>query len=117
MGYKHSPKVYRLAFDDYEGLEVRARSVSLDEFLSLVEIAGKTDPDDLERMFRGFADALVSWNLEDEDGTPVPATYEGIKGQDLDLILDIIGGWQDAIGSVPAPLAKPSDDGRRSPAA
>lgn len=120
MGYKHQRKVYKLSFEDYEGLEVSVRSVNVDEFLELVHMPTKDEKHaiskdkDLEQLFKFFADNLVSWNLEDENDVPVPTTYDGVKKQDLDFIMDIINGWQDAIGSVKSPLKESSNNGETS---
>jgi hypothetical protein len=109
MGYQR--KVYRLVFDDPEmdGLEVRAKSVSLGAMRKAA------DSDDEFLMMELFAKALVSWNLED-DGEPVPATLEGLEDQDPEFVTAIITAWTGTISGVPdaSPLGGGSDSGRRS---
>lgn len=122
-GYVRQRKVYRLRFEDEDmaGLVVQARSAPVGQFLGLTKLAelerGKVRPEDMEKvdgLFRGFAACLVDWNLESEDGTPVPATLEGLYTQDIDFILQIIFAWIEAIAGVSGPLAAASSDGERS---
>lgn len=121
MGYRPERKIYRLSFEDHPGLEVRAKSVPLGEFLSISELAGvngrdvtRQDTAKVAELFSGFAGALVDWNLEDDGGTPVPATLEGLYSQDFDFALEIIVGWMESIAGVPGPLDKPSSSGSPS---
>jgi hypothetical protein len=98
---------------------VRAKSVPLGKFLDLTKLAelqggtaGPEEMDQLRELFSGFADALLSWNLEDETtGEPVPATLDGLLAQEFDFVLQIVMAWLDAISGVAAPLAKPSPAG------
>src|SRR6266508_6176808 len=122
-GYVRQRKVYRLRFEDEDmaGLVVQARSAPLGQFLGLTKLAelerGKVRPEDMEKvdgLFRGFAACLVDWNLESEDGTPVPATLEGLYTQDIDFILQIIFAWIEGIAGVQVPLGQPSSDGGKS---
>lgn len=101
MGYKPQRKIYKLIFADeeYEGLEVMARSVSLgallefrtlasnatrnkftvpdgatpEEIVAAAEAAG-VDTDDALGAFlllvEKFAQVLVSWNVEEEEPDP-----------------------------------------------
>lgn len=119
-GYVPKAKVYKLVFEDpeFEGLEVRAKSVPTGQFLELTALADSTGesvtPEDMaaiEGLFSGFADALVSWNVEKEDGTAVPADLAGIKAQDFDFMFTVIMAWMDAIAGVAAPLGRTSNSG------
>jgi hypothetical protein len=128
-------RVFTIDFDadDLAGFEVKARSVSIGQFLHLMKLATSLDParttkdfsdEDMaavETMFTLFADALVSWNLHapDPDGgppIPVPATYEALMAQDPDLMFHLIDGWMTAVGGVAAPLGATSSAGAPSPA-
>lgn len=122
MGFRIKRKVFRLHFkdSDLEGLEVLARSLNTGQFLEMEQAkaeraeGGKRGKGGTERMLELFAEQLVSWNAEDEDGVPVPATMEGIRSQDLDLSLKIIDAWTDAIAGVGAPLPETSSAGQPS---
>lgn len=120
--FKAKRKIYRLKFadEDLAGLEIMARSVSLGQLLELSssEGVGKVDKADAEQtkgMFELFASSLVSWNLVEEDETPVPTTYEGLLTQDTEFVMAIISAWSEAISGVAAPLAAASNSGETSP--
>lgn len=122
MGFRIKRKVFRLHFkdDDLAGLEVLARSLNTGQFLEMEQAkaeraeGGTRAKGGTERMLELFADQLVSWNAEDEDGVPIPATMAGIRSQDLDLSLKIIDAWTDAIAGVGAPLPETSSAGQPS---
>jgi hypothetical protein len=125
VGFKAKHKTYKLIFEDeeFEGLEVLARSLPLGSFMDTIGAmptpAEALDPSRLTAeqrgavgdMFAEFARALVSWNLEDDDGEPVPATLDGLQAQDIDFVMRIITAWMDALGGIPAPLAGRSTAG------
>ena len=123
MGYRKQKKVYHLIFEDdeFEGLEVRTHAPPfgfLEEVTQLAAFAGKTvfTADDMEQVqafFGAFSKHLISWNLEDDDGTPVPATLEGLRAQELPFVMAIIQAWV-GIGKVSGPLVQPSSGGRPS---
>lgn len=122
MGFRIKRKVFRLHFkdDDLAGLEVLARSLNTGQFLEMEQAkaeraeGGVRGKGGTERMLELFAEQLVSWNAEDEDGVPVPATMAGIRSQDLDLSLKIIDAWTDAIAGVSTPLPVTSSAGQPS---
>lgn len=118
MGYRPKRKTYRLRFADPEmkGLVVEASSVPVGTFKDIIKLLGtiETTEDDAEavaRLFEMFADALVTWNLEDDSGEPVPTTVEGIDSQDFDFMLAVIMSWVSSVGDVPAPLEQTSNGG------
>ena len=113
MGYRRQRKVYKLVFadPDMDGLVVRVRSVSVGTFFALA----KADQQDaIEGLLDVFADALVDWNLEDDEGEPVPASLDGVRSQDVDFLMPIMRAWVDAIRQVPGPLGNGSSGGGRS---
>lgn len=118
MGYKVNHKVFKLKFEDdeYEGLEVRAKSTSVGKFMRLVNIVEKDEAtsEDVQELFEGFAKVLVSWNVEDDDDNPVPTTTEGLYSLDMDFVLPILRAWAGAIASVSPPLPPSSNNGRSS---
>lgn len=117
MGYKRNPKVYHLKFqDEYDGLEVMVRSLTMGQLIKARSGKGDDGKDGTEELVELLAERLVSWNLEDENGTPVPPTLDAIRGEDNDLVFAIINHWTDAIGGVKAPLPESSPSGEPSPA-
>ena len=107
MGFKHHAKAFTLVFDDpdLEGLVVKARSMSLAEL----------NDDDL-RVYESFANALVSWNLEYEDGRPVPMTLEALENYpDVAFISGMTEAWFKAVTAVDDELGKDSTSGKSYP--
>lgn len=126
MGYKPQKTEYELSFEDGDlaGLEVRARGIPLGQFLDMVSLAdeaqqnaGKVGPDAVRKMLDflvAFADVLVSWNVEDEDGAPVPANLDGVRTQEFPFVLEIVKVWMGAAAGVSGPLEQTSNDGSLS---
>lgn len=112
MGFQRKRKVYKLDFagTEYDGLEVKVGGLTTGEWLELVGLSGSDEDDggkETERMLRFFADHLKSWNLE-EDGEPVPTTFEGIVANDLSMNMTIINAWTSALQSVSEETEKKS---------
>jgi len=113
MGYRR--KIYSLKWaegHDLHGLEVSLTGLSIGT-LAKVEALGATLTGDApveaklaaaDDLFTVMAACLVAWNLEDHQGNPVPATHEGIAGQDVSLILGVLQSWMGAAASVDTPL-------------
>jgi hypothetical protein len=117
MGFKRNPKIYHLTWEDgdYAGLEVNIRSLNMGQLLEAKSGKSANGKDGLEGTVELLADRIVGWNLEDEEtGAPVPATLDAMKGEDDDLILDIINRWMEAVSGVPAPLDATSPSGEIS---
>lgn len=130
MGFRQKSKIYKLIFEDPEldGLVVRAKSVPIGTFLrmqALVEMAGGKDDVTVSGVSGGlaamgelaarFAKALVEWNLEDDEGNPVPCTRDGVLSIDIDLFLEITMQWMTAVAGVPDPLDESLTSGGTSP--
>lgn len=118
MGYKRNRKLYKLVFDqdtDYPGLEVVVGTVSMGQLITMR--TGKKNDDGKDGVLASvelLADRMISWNLEDEEGQPVPTTLEAILSEDDDMVLNIISRWTDAISGVKAPLQQSSPSGEPS---
>lgn len=127
MGYRVKRDIYKLKFESakYAGLEVRVYAPPMGVVIAMTALAG-TDltnlaavtPDKLARvseMFDAFLEALVDWNLEDDNGNPVPATAYGIKSQDSVFIQEIIHEWAAISERVDTPLDRLSPAGKLFP--
>lgn len=105
MGYKRTRKRYKLRFEDPDlaGFEVVMGSLSIGEFMDLTSMV-QADPKEgaasTNRLLGKFSRSIVSWNLEDDDGRPVPATLEGVQTQELGFIMQVVMAWMDAIAAV-----------------
>jgi hypothetical protein len=120
MGYKR--KLYVLKWPEgheLHGLEVTTKGLPVKKLFQLVQLSGQLTGDTdaetkvgvADELFKGFAERLVSWNLEDDDDAPVPATLEGVSDQDMDFMVGLIMTWMDAVASVDIPLPGASPDG------
>lgn len=120
MGSRRNPKQYKITFaenTDYAGLEVTLRSLSIAQIeasRAADQEEGETISEAITRHCRLVAGRIVSWNREDEDGTPVPPTLESLREEEPDLILAIVGKWTGAIVGVSAPLDESSNSGEVS---
>lgn len=117
-GYRHQIPRVTVVFEpghEYHGCEVVLRKLKLGEYLDIVGINPESGATHIGDQLRKMADKLISWNLEDESGVPVPTTPEAVLEQDKDLMLAVLGAWLDGINGVSAPLEQPSDDGEPSP--
>lgn len=78
-GYKRQRPLYQLTFanDEFEGLEVVARSLPLQEFFDLQRLQARAsdDPEAAETIVRKLTEVIVSWNLLGDDDEPVPVAY------------------------------------------
>lgn len=129
MGYRKTTRRIEVSLQghkvygqDTEYPVAYARGKTLDEYLRL---QGFTDPEEgddrtgIVRQLEEFADSLVSWNLEDENGAPIPCTREALFGQvDNDLALSLATEWLERLGGkVDDPLPTSSPSGEPSPVA
>lgn len=121
MGYQRKRKVYKLDFSDtgYDGLEVQVTGLTTGEYLDFVLLSsGATKEEggnqETQQMLRMLSEHIVSWNLEDENGEPVPSTFEGLKSNDLDMNMFVVNAWIAAMSSVPEATEKKSLTGSTS---
>lgn len=124
MGYKVPQKVYNLKFaddDEYARVEAKLKGVGMGKLLKIGKLV-TTRPEDMvdvleNEVLRDFAAALISWNLEDEEGNPIPATLESLLDEDLlppSLVFSLVSNWVEIMGNVAAPLKNSSTSGSTS---
>ncbi len=109
-------KVYGAVDPGEEAPVAYARGKNLQEYLVLEGIADAPEEDSrsiLTRQLEEFGDALISWNLEKEDGAPIPCSREGLYAIDNNLALALAKEWLDCLGgkvdeSGPLPQSSPS---------
>lgn len=107
MGYRKQSTLYKLVFEKYDGLEVFVKSMSVGDLMELSSSSDFANMEDLkasmeqsEKMLQTFANHLVKWNLETEDGKPVAANLKGIKTQELPFIVELILEWMNQVAKV-----------------
>jgi len=122
MPYQVPERIAPLTFTSgpLEGLTLSVRtSVSIGVRFRLLELIEKSEePESLRELLTYFADqALVSWDLVDRDGQPVPCSGAALIDHfDLTSAVTMLRAYLGGIGKVAAPLAKRSGAGRTSKA-
>jgi hypothetical protein len=119
MGFRRAPLLVDFPEgDELNGLQVRLRRLSVRALLEVSDLAGDAGTEREEQSTRALierlAEAIVAWNLEDDDGQLVPTDVDSLLDQDFVMLLAIVHRWMD-VADVPAPLARPSTGGSPSP--
>lgn len=116
MGYKKVPVIHTLnEIEGEDGLVVRLKSVSFGKVRKLMRLTSDDGDDSMmDEIAAMFQDALVSWNLEDEEG-PVPTTVEAVENQDFDFVMKIVHAWLDRMTGPSEELGKDSSSGEKFP--
>ena len=114
--YQHKPRQVILRFADMPGLEVVMGGMPVGKLMDMLGLAddfeaGKASAEDATRLFTMFAERLVSWNLDDENGRPVPADLAGVRSLDTDLFMAMFEGWFSGMTQVPKASSTPSSNG------
>jgi hypothetical protein len=123
----HASRHARLIFpdSDWEGAEVWVRrSVSVRQYLygppddarhwwqRLFRWVSRRQENETQRWLEYFCTRLlVSWNLVDDDGHPIPPTYEGAQDVDIAFLNACAAAWGQSVGQVDSPLEQPSSNG------
>jgi hypothetical protein len=96
VGYRPKREPFKLDFSgtEHDGLEVIVRPLPTSVVLDIVAAtARKDDPTVLRQVYATFAYALESWNVEGDDGEPVPADLDGLLSQEPRFIITVITAW------------------------
>lgn len=125
MAYRKKTKRIEVSLKGHDNAEFRevtaiARGRTLNEYLELVGYIDSADDDrsGAVRQLEKFAESLLEWNIEEEDGRPTPATRDEFFNLDPDLGLALATEWIEILGGkVDAPLPQSSPDGEQSLAA
>jgi hypothetical protein len=117
VGFRE-PSTIKLVFepgDEYHGLEVTMRSMSIAEWLQASGLDGG-DGDNVNATMQRFYKALIAWNLTDSDDQPIPVA--DAPNRDSRMIRRLNNAWIDALTGVHKadPLPEPSSSGETSPA-
>ena len=116
MAYRLGKQTAILEFDDglLEGAEVQC-SINTPLGVMLEIEANMGDTATVEQGCRTFGDAiLMSWAIEDEDGTPVPADSDGIMQLPFTYALEVVKAWLGAVQQLPNLKASASKNGAMS---
>lgn len=112
----------RLDDGDYAGVRARFGSMKVRDFTQMIELSELAEldadtPEDAKAIGGAFATlvellakGLRSWNLKNPDGTPIPATFDGLMGQEFELVMELVA-LRMSVGGTSAPLGFGSSDG------
>lgn len=96
MGYTAKLKTYLVRFDEgheFHGAEARLRGMTYGEWEFAAGLdGGDGDPNAAATIGR-FVDHLIEWNLEDEDGKPLPTTMDAVRNLDKGLVAALNNAW------------------------
>lgn len=117
MGFREPPSTVTLRFDERDelhGLEVTLQGMSIGEWMQATGMDG-SDGDDTAKTIDRFHQALISWNLDDADGQPVPVSES--RGRSHKLILHLNNAYVEALTGVHKsdPLPESSTSGESYP--
>jgi hypothetical protein len=118
MGYRKVPRIYTLEFDgELTGLVVRIKSIKFGKIRRLIALMDEDGKDvELMNQINAFlVDAIVSWTLQDENGTDVEVSSESIDELDFDEIMEIVNKWLDCMTGPGPELGKGSSSGATFP--
>jgi len=114
-GYRVKKRTAKIIFvdTDYDGAVIEALfDVPLKKLFELQRLAetGKA-----EESFKIFGDEiLTAWNVEDDDGKPIPASGDGLLSQPAPFANLILTKWLAAMQEPAAPFASQPNSGGTS---
>lgn len=115
MGFTIPKKTALLRFEgtDYDGAEVTLR---LDVPMSFAfEMQDLGEQEKYQESYGLFCErVLISWNLEDDNGIPIPPNLDGLMQLPAQFPLLILNRWTEAVMEVPSPLGETSRNGSTS---
>jgi hypothetical protein len=97
---KRAPLKLDFSGTEHAGLEITIRSVPMSVIQDIGTAVASGDATAFRHIAATFAYALESWNVEDDDGHPVPADMDGLMSQDPRFVTAVITAWTEAIYGV-----------------
>jgi len=120
MGYRKVPTIHTLEFSGtYDGLVVRLKGTKFGKVRRMISLLEEDDKNDivLDEILDLLAENLVSWNLEEEDGSPVPATKDALNDLEFPMVTEIVNRWLEGMTGPSEELGKGSSSGGQFPGA
>lgn len=116
-GFKRPQRTVVVEFDegtDWYGAEVVCRrDISLGQLRRYEEAEG-AGLKGQEDIIRDFVDeVVVSWNLEDDEGEPLPKTGDSLLAWPFEFTALLLRNWLIGATQVGLPLGEPSANGRQ----
>lgn len=96
MGYRPPEQTYKLVFadEDMAGFEVRLKSASSEKILELSELKPDlSNTQAIRELYEYFVTRVLSWNLEDDEGNPMPVSASSLYAQEPAWVFRVISAW------------------------
>ena len=121
MGYRRKRKLYDLDLTgtSLEGLTLIMKGLTVEESLNLAllqDMVKEPTKDQIKKtrdLFAMVAEKIERWDLEDDDGQPIPPSPVELLGWDFSDAMLVIDRWQEKVQEVPGPLEPKSNDGSK----
>jgi hypothetical protein len=114
-----TPRIHTLIFEGepLDGLTVRVKSIKFGKVRQLIALMEEEDKDVemMDRITSELADAIVSWDFTEEDGSPVEVSQASIDDLEFDEVMAIVDRWLDAVTGPGKELGKDSSSGATFP--
>lgn len=129
MGFKRKRPTVTLKFadPDYEGFVIEMRRMSIEDSFLFGDLrqwesdvhAGRVAKSVVDKqllaMHTAVADAVIGWNLEDDQDNPIPVSVAAIRAEDPDFFWTLVRSWIMAMDiGVSADTKAPSSGGKPS---
>lgn len=119
MGFRPQKTEYNLHFEDkaLAELELKVTACSVNEFneiMSGADAVGQDAINGANKLLAKFAENIVSWNMENDDGSPMAISAESLGALEQPLVIRLIAAWQAAMVTVPNQLRPRSSSGAPS---
>ena len=109
------PHTAKITFEGthYDGAEVKVR---LDTPVAFsLEMMDLSSSNEHAKVMERFCEVvLISWNLENADGSPIAARFEEMQEQPFQFFNYIMEKWTTEVTDMPDPLRRKSPDGSMS---
>lgn len=121
MGFQRKRKLYDLDFTEtaLEGLTMVMRGLSVSEYLELSALADlakastEKQVEEVRALFVRVANKIERWDLEDEDGRPIPPSVDELMSWDFDDAMATVDAWMAKVQGVSDPLEQKSNGGNK----
>jgi hypothetical protein len=118
MGVRLKSRVFQIQWpDDHDmaGVVVQIRARRMREVIRIFELRENRMSESANQIIDIFGEALVSWNIDDDQGNPIPANADGIRELEDWQWNDILDGYWEAVNGVDGPLSGDSSNGGQPP--
>lgn len=118
MARRKIPRIYDLEFDgELEGLHIRVKSIKFGKIRQLIAVMDEDDKDVavMDEISKTLVDAIVSWDLQEEDGTPIEPSLAAIDDLEFEEVIAIVNKYLDCITGPGDELGKDSPSGVKFP--